>query len=161
MKRIMFLHGLEGSPEGPKVQALRPMFPQLEVPDLRDKSLEDRLYQVSQELILGGDPAFLVGSSLGGLMATILFDRFPELVSGYLLLAPAMQRITLDEIAQAPTNAHMILGTLDSRILNDSARQFARRFNIPVTELEDEHRLSQSNGEILYWTLEGYNKVRI
>jgi pimeloyl-ACP methyl ester carboxylesterase len=42
------------------------------------------------EEVLGGGPVVLVGNSMGGLISLMLTDRHPELVSGLVLVDPAM-----------------------------------------------------------------------
>ena len=83
--KLYFFHGLEGSPQGNKPRFLKKYYPDLIAPALppdiwsRQKILEK---QVS-------GPAYIIGSSLGGLSAILLAMTHPEKIRGMVLLAPA------------------------------------------------------------------------
>ena len=84
----VFLHGLDSSSRGTKGSFFRAHFPGLLFPDFTGP-LEERMDQLDQEL---GDirDLVLIGSSFGGLMATILAMREPLRVARLILLAPAL-----------------------------------------------------------------------
>lgn len=138
--RVIFYHGLESNPNGSKPTALREAFPQLEAPDFQGMEYEDRFAKAEAEL-MSGEPAVLIGSSLGGLMAAELADKHPEMVKGYLLLAPAILR-QRGPIAHAPDASMMILGDGDEiEGLNDAALEFSRDVGVNVLMVNDSHRL--------------------
>eukprot|EP01008_Symbiontida_sp_HLA12_P002730 NODE_664_length_809_cov_1.575802_g656_i0.p1 GENE.NODE_664_length_809_cov_1.575802_g656_i0~~NODE_664_length_809_cov_1.575802_g656_i0.p1 ORF type:complete len:180 (-),score=54.94 NODE_664_length_809_cov_1.575802_g656_i0:210-749(-) len=84
-RRVYFLHGLEGSPEANKPRFLKKYYPDLIVPWL-PPDIEER-HAILKETIR--EPAFLAGSSLGGLSAVLFAMSFPEKVPAMALFAPA------------------------------------------------------------------------
>lgn len=93
----LYLHGFASSPHSTKAQYLRHCFSELQlslaIPDLNQRdfshlTLTRQLEQVGA--ILGASPtAFtLIGSSLGGLTAAWLGEKYRQ-VQGLILLAPA------------------------------------------------------------------------
>jgi pimeloyl-ACP methyl ester carboxylesterase len=84
---IVFVHGLEGSPQGRKAQRLRALGLPLQVRDLRGVSLQGRYDAVERDT--RGGRALLVGSSYGGLVAALLAQAHPERFTGLVLCAPA------------------------------------------------------------------------
>jgi len=83
---LYYLHGLESSPQGFRACYLRESFPQIIAPALPRDVLERRA--ILERIIT--EPAFLVGSSLGGMSALDFAVRRPELVRGMVLIAPAV-----------------------------------------------------------------------
>ena len=84
----VFLHGLDSSSHGTKGSFFRAHFPRLLLPDFSGP-LEERMAQLDRALGKAGD-LLLIGSSFGGLMATILAMREPARVARLILLAPAL-----------------------------------------------------------------------
>ncbi len=90
---IVLAHGLEGSPNGTKAQAIRSAGLPLLAPDGRNKVLADRLPAIEaalEEAISVGGPVVLVGSSYGGLAAAWLAEAYADRIDGLVLLAPAL-----------------------------------------------------------------------
>ncbi|WP_028584179.1 alpha/beta hydrolase [Desulfogranum mediterraneum] len=88
MRPCFFLHGLDSSSQGTKGRWFSRHFPEMRIPDFSG-SLEERLEQLAR-LCGPDDQALLVGSSFGGLMATIHAQRNPGACSRLILLAPAL-----------------------------------------------------------------------
>jgi len=87
-RRLVFVHGLEGSGQGFKAQYLRRLFPEIHTPDFSG-SLQERMAQL--DAVLGIETGWkLVGSSFGGLMAALFACRHPQQVTRSILLAPAL-----------------------------------------------------------------------
>lgn len=140
--RVIFYHGLEGSPNGDKPTALRKIFPTLESPDFQGVDPTERVRLASEDLEAHGEPAYLIGSSLGGMMAAIMANRHPNLVKGYLLCVPAMHWSGHTKgITKVPAVAQMLLAKNDSTALNDAALAFATQHGIPTRTVDDGHRL--------------------
>ena len=84
----VFLHGLESSSKGTKGSWFRERFPEILIPDFVG-TLADRM-AVLQTVLADRDNLVLVGSSFGGLMATVYVLEHPEKVEKAILLAPAL-----------------------------------------------------------------------
>jgi len=87
MKRV-FLHGLESSSRGSKARFLKEMFPDMLVPDFKG-SLSVRMKDL-ESILQGNTDLILIGSSFGGLMATIYTMANEADISRLVLLAPAL-----------------------------------------------------------------------
>lgn len=111
--RIVYLHGFASSPASMKASffrgRLRELGLEMQVPDLapdfRRVTISSQL-EVAEPLVTRG-PTVLLGSSLGGYLATILAERHPESVAGLVLFAPAFgfarrwqQRLGPDALAR-------------------------------------------------------------
>lgn len=170
--RVIFYHGLEGTPQGDKPTALRKTFPQLEAPDFQDVDPVERLRRASADIVARNEPVFLIGSSLGGVTAAIMADRHPDLVKGYLLCAPAMHfnfnypttnhtygtmLWTRHGITHVPKVSLILLGSQDTIHLNAEALAFAEFFKIRVAEVQDGHRLADNVDVIVALAKGGYD----
>jgi pimeloyl-ACP methyl ester carboxylesterase len=158
---LLFLHasGESRSVWAPLFSQLRPKHWQLAAPDLRghgDSSraqaycVEDFIndgHQIISEL--KGRPLVVVGSSIGGLLALLLAQRYPLLIDGLVLLdAPthvahqALEResesfvetITKKLNAFSFVDPQLASGQLEKEILADSARlgEAARSVSVPT-----------------------------
>ncbi|MBW2265051.1 MAG: alpha/beta fold hydrolase [Deltaproteobacteria bacterium] len=84
----IFIHGLEGSSQGTKARFFRAGYSDMIVDDFKGNLGQrmDTLYN----LVNNKTPLIMVGSSYGGLMATLFAYRNPEAVKKLILLAPAL-----------------------------------------------------------------------
>ncbi len=95
--RIVYLHGFASSPQSSKAQFFRRKFAAagvpVEIPQL-DEGRFERLTISGQlgviDRAVRGEPAVLMGSSLGGYLAALYASRHPE-IERLVLLAPAFQ----------------------------------------------------------------------
>jgi pimeloyl-ACP methyl ester carboxylesterase len=95
VSRIVYLHGFASGPTSKKAQFFRERFAQLgiglDIPDLADDNFE-RLTITGQlsviERACRGQPATLIGSSMGGYLAALFAGRHAE-VEKLVLMAPA------------------------------------------------------------------------
>lgn len=85
---MLFLHGLESSSQGSKSRWLRQHFPTVGTPDFIG-SLNDRMEKLNG-ILAGKEDFLLIGSSFGGLMATIYAQENEGRVRKVILLAPAL-----------------------------------------------------------------------
>ena len=88
---IIFAHGLEGTPNGSKIQTLRNSGIEVIAPDFQGMPLIERVELLEK---ISADYAdkkpILGGSSYGGLTAAIVAMRYPDRFRGLLLCAPAL-----------------------------------------------------------------------
>ena len=94
-RRILYLHGFASGPKSRKAQFFRERFAglgtSLEIPDLAEGNFEQ--LTISGQLavidrLAGGEPASLIGSSMGGYLAALYAARHYE-IERVVLLAPA------------------------------------------------------------------------
>ena len=107
--RVAYLHGFASSPGSRKAQffeeRLASVGVRMEIPDLAESRFE-RLTITGQlqvvEHLLAGQPAVLIGSSLGGYLAGLYAARHSE-VKKLILLAPALgfHRLWVEELGPA------------------------------------------------------------
>lgn len=95
MARVLYLHGFASSPASRKAQLFRKRFAKagvdLEIPCLEDGSFRNLTIGGQLRVIertLGGEPAHLIGSSMGGYLAALYAARHPEVLR-LVLMAPA------------------------------------------------------------------------
>lgn len=88
MTTTLFLHGLDSSSQGTKGRYFSSHFPHVLCPDFSG-DLSQRLEQL-EKICAPYKTMTLIGSSFGGLMATIFAIRQPTRVHRLILLAPAL-----------------------------------------------------------------------
>jgi uncharacterized protein len=96
---ILYLHGFASSAKSTKASWFGERFrargielrcPDFNEPDFATLTLTRMLSQLGAELARPGDPAVLMGSSLGGTLAILAAARFPSRVEKLVLMAPAV-----------------------------------------------------------------------
>ncbi len=155
--RVVFCHGLEGSPQGTKVQAMKAAGIDVLAPDFQGQVLAERL-ETLRRVLEGLDPAepvLLAGSSYGGAVAAWTAMESSHPFAGLLLLAPAIHYAEPpipDAEAYAPVDLHTVIihGTADSIVpLSASERYAARSERVELIAVEDGHRLVESLERII------------
>lgn len=98
MTRVVYLHGFASSPRSSKAQFFRRKFAAcgvpMEIPQLDEGRFEDLTISSQLAVIeraVGGQPAILMGSSLGGYLAALYASRNSSGIEKLVLLAPAFQ----------------------------------------------------------------------
>ncbi|NQU63193.1 MAG: alpha/beta fold hydrolase [SAR324 cluster bacterium] len=86
MGKLVFLHGMESSPQGTKSRFIKKHYPDCLIPGL-PADIHQRM-SIIEALVK--KPVRIVGSSLGGLSALLYAARFRERVKGMILIAPAV-----------------------------------------------------------------------
>jgi pimeloyl-ACP methyl ester carboxylesterase len=96
--RVIYLHGFASSPLSSKAQFFRRKFAAsgvaMEIPRLDEGRFEELTISGQLQVIdqaMGGQPAILIGSSLGGYLAALYASRHSSQVERLVLLAPAFQ----------------------------------------------------------------------
>lgn len=142
---ILFFHGKESGPHGSKYKALWQEYPSVYSPDFQGMDLEERL-KYAEFITRERTGLTLVGSSMGGLVAAILYSRYPERFDGYVLMAPAFHWEEAHEIQKMPPpeNVRVVHGTLDDIVPLGDVVSLCEKFNVEVIVVEDCHRLHKS-----------------
>jgi len=147
---VLFCHGLESSPQGRKVQALRAAGLEVLAPDFQGQDLAARVATLLPVLRAHPD-ALVIGSSYGGitaLCAGILHARAGGRLRGLLLCAPALGRYeppadTLELYPPAPTV--IVHGRRDSVVPARVSEDFAAAHpQVRLELVDDEHPLNHS-----------------
>ena len=141
--RLIFIHGLMGSSSGVKATLLREKFPEILTPDF-EGSLDDRMERLRQ--ILGDKSGWtLIGSSFGGLMASLYTCEHPHQVKKLVLLAPALIWPDFAESPPEPVSVPAVVfhGTRDELIPIERSQELAEKvfLNLVFNAVEDDHGL--------------------
>ena len=156
---IIFAHGLEGSPNGSKIRALRNAGFDVVAPDFQGMNLAERV-DLLEEICLkyASQQPVLAGSSYGGLTAAIIAMRMPDIFRGLLLCAPALHLVEppVDEntVLVAPNGLKTVIihGLEDDIVPISCSIDYASRSGNDVVafhQVNDGHRLAESHQEII------------
>jgi pimeloyl-ACP methyl ester carboxylesterase len=142
----IFLHGLESSSRGAKASFLRDVYPDIVVPDFQG-SLAARMASL-QDILAGQRSVALIGSSFGGLMATIYAMANPDNVERMVLLAPALNFPEFSRYSRRRLviPVWMIIGRDDSVTPAGIVLPLAEKIfaDLRYTEAADDHMLAKS-----------------
>lgn len=146
--RLLFIHGLMGSSQGFKAVLLRQLFPDMIIPDFPGEFV-DRMDQL-RRLIGSTDGWIIIGSSLGGLMATWFAIESPQQVKRLVLLAPALPWLPEERIAPVHVPAVIYHGLQDDIVPLETTRLVAQRVfpTLMFQEVDDDHGLGRTVQEI-------------
>jgi pimeloyl-ACP methyl ester carboxylesterase len=143
---MIFLHGLESSSRGAKATFLRDLFPDMLIPDFVG-SLSERM-AVLHSVLAGQKNIQLVGSSFGGLMATIFAMENRDIVDRLVLLAPALNfpEISSYTLKRIDMETWMIIGRDDTVTPAEKVVPLARKIfaNLHYNEVADDHMLART-----------------
>ena len=149
--RLMYIHGSESDSNSGKARQFREWFPGMVTPDFTG-SFEQRMSQLGS-IISNTTGWTLIGSSFGGLMATVFAVDHEAQLRKLALLAPALALDPLTSISKqgrisVPTV--LIHGTLDTVVpLNPVLLIAQQRFShLTVNIVEDDHRLHKTANEL-------------
>lgn len=152
MRPVIYAHGLEGHPKGNKARALRAAGFEVYAPDCRKQPLAERIARIDHCLHLHPH-AVLVGSSYGGLASLFLATQRSTMLSGLVLLAPALH--LREPPASDPStlcvpdalSCTVIHGVHDAIVDVQVSQALAVRSpHIRLLEVADSHRLAESHG---------------
>jgi pimeloyl-ACP methyl ester carboxylesterase len=141
--RLIFIHGLGGSSQGVKATLLRGLFPDILTPDFPGL-LEQRMEKL--RAIVGQTRGWtMIGSSFGGLMATIFTCQNPEQVERLVLFAPALIWPDFAANPPDPVSVPTIIyhGRQDHLIPLETVSRLAEQIFLDLTfhEVDDDHGL--------------------
>ena len=139
--RVVFIHGLEGTPQGKKPMFLREHFDTI-APAMDTSDLPAAILTQAKALV-EANPDVVVGSSFGGAIAVALLEqgiwRGPTV-----LLAPAAQRLSIRNTLPNNVAVTIVHGTRDDIIPLEDSRALANTGTpslVQLIEVDDDHRL--------------------
>lgn len=155
--RLIYIHGSESDSNSGKARQFREWFPGMITPDFKG-SFDERMNQLKK--ILSDQAGWtLIGSSYGGLMATIFALEHEEQVRKLVLLAPALAQEIAPLPKPGPISIPTILihGTQDTVVPLEPVREIAQRLfsNLTLYTVEDDHRLHKTANELDWNTILG------
>jgi len=155
MKNIIFIHGLESSGKGFKGIYLKNLFPDILTPNFEkfkknitlENLLKMRMGQL--DLILKESKSWtIIGSSFGGLMATLYAIRNSDKIERLILLAPFLATPMLQRDDLSPLTIPTIIfhGRHDEIAQYKASRQQAYQLftNLEFNTTEDNHDLNNT-----------------
>jgi len=151
----MFIHGLESNNQGTKAVYFRKHFPDMLTPNFPG-SLDERMADL-RTLLSGKRDITLVGSSFGGLMASIFVMENEPRVKRLVLLAPAVNLMEFSPYRnrkiQVPV--HIYHGRQDEVIPLEDVQSVARQVFSDLTfhSVDDDHYLHKTFEKIDWDTL--------
>lgn len=140
--RVLFIHGLEGSPQGTKARTLAASF-DTETPAM-DTSDFEACVALQAERVRRFEPDVVVGSSFGGAVAVALLQR-EQWRGPTLLLAQAALRQGLRARLPAGVPIWLVHASADEVVPIADSRALARRGTpglVELIEVDDDHALS-------------------
>lgn len=138
--QVFFFHGLESGPMGSKGTYLKDRFG-ASCPDFQGMDLDQRTLKAT-EILEGVDSCVIVGSSFGGLLASLMYQRYPDKIKGLVLCAPAFHRAEADPVKSLPCATTIIHGYRDEVVPWSAVDAKARQLGVTLYSVEDNHRLS-------------------
>lgn len=143
---IIFLHGLDSSSKGNKASFFRNLYPEMIIPDFSG-SLAERMRSL-HAILNGLEDTIMIGSSFGGLMATIYAMENPAAVDRLVLLSPALN---FPELSRYPIRlienpAWLVIGRNDTVTPPADVLPVARNIfiNLRYEEVDDNHMLAET-----------------
>ena len=155
MHPTLFIHGLDSSSQGTKARYFKKRFPKMIIPDFSG-SFTARMTSF-QEISTDISKFILIGSSFGGLMATVFTMQKPEKVLRLILLAPALNFPDFDHYPVSKISAPTLIciGKNDTvtpleKVLPKAESIFT---NIEKLVVDDDHLLRKSFTAIDWFSL--------
>ncbi len=155
--RLVYIHGSESDSNSGKARLFREKFPGMVTPDFKG-SFDERMSQLRK--ILSSQTGWtLIGSSYGGLMATVFTLEHEEQVRKLVLLAPALAQQIAPLPKPGPISVPTILihGTRDTVVPPEPVRAIAEKLfsNLTLYAVDDDHRLHKTASEMDWNTILG------
>jgi pimeloyl-ACP methyl ester carboxylesterase len=146
---IVFSHGKDGDPWGPKIVAMADVAKRhgLQIESIDYRGMEDPAARVAKALAFCrtlSEPVILVGSSLGGHVATSVSAHVPT--RGMFLLAPAFFMQGFEQYTPTPGQCpiEIVHGWSDTIVPVENSIKFAQLYKTTLHVLDSDHRLTNS-----------------
>ena len=161
MQNIIFIHGLKSSGQGFKGRLFQKVIPGCLTPNFEEyntlisnKSLLKKRMEQLIVILKERHPWVIIGSSFGGLMATIYSCQNPEKISKLILLAPYLSTLELDLKKYSPIDMPVIVfhGKHDNVVSIKHSKTYAETLftNLTYNIVNDDHFL-HNTVKILNW----------
>ena len=148
----IFIHGLESDNQGTKSIFFRGHYPDMIIPHFIG-DLSERMKKLN-EVLSGSSGIRLVGSSFGGLMASIFAMENEPRVDRLILLAPAINMIELSDYQLRDISVPVLIyhGEKDDVIPLDAVEPIAKKYfrNLTFNKVDDDHFL-RNTFETIDW----------
>jgi pimeloyl-ACP methyl ester carboxylesterase len=142
----IFIHGLESNNQGTKAIYFREKFPGMLTPNFPGP-MDERMARL-REIVSGQNGILLVGSSFGGLMASIFAMENEPSVSKLILLAPAINLMEFTPYRERKTlmPVHIYHGRQDEVIPISDVEEVAKKVFSTLTfhAVDDDHYLHRT-----------------
>jgi pimeloyl-ACP methyl ester carboxylesterase len=143
---IIFLHGLVSSGQGFKGRLFQRALPGILTPDFTGP-LEERMAQLAP--VIGDRSGWtIIGSSFGGLMATLFARQNPEQLRKLILLAPALaySEYTIDPQPSLSVPTIVFHGEHDEVLPLKPLHAICKKIfkNLVFNIVDDDHRLKKT-----------------
>ena len=152
MTTVIFSHGQESGPWGTKIRAMSEIAKGLgcDVDSIDYQGIADpteRVEKLVRECADINDPLILVGSSMGGHVATAAASTLGA--AGLFVLAPAYYVEGYEELTPPPTMPICIVhGWHDDIVLVENSIRYARKCSATLHLVDGDHRLTENISEI-------------
>jgi pimeloyl-ACP methyl ester carboxylesterase len=150
MEKIIFIHGLESSGSGYKGRFFKNIFPDILTPDFMG-DLDNRM-ELLNKILERYDKINVIGSSFGGLMATIYAINNSAKVNKMVLLAPALSFYKFNEdcIKKVVIPVYIFHGKKDNVVPFKDTQRIAEKIfeNLDFHIVDDDHMLHKTIKEI-------------
>ncbi len=146
----IFIHGLDSSNQGTKAKFFRERYHDMLIPNFPG-SLEERMEKL-HSVLEGKSGIILVGSSFGGLMATLFAMEDETRVKRMILLAPAL--LLMDKTPYKPkavgVPTWIFHGTRDELLPPQDTKKWAETWfkDLTFELVEDDHMLHNTFRQI-------------
>ncbi len=151
----IFIHGLESSNQGTKAVYFRKNFPGMLTPNFPGP-LDERMAKL-QAVLSGKSDTLMVGSSFGGLMASIFAMENEPSVRRLILLAPAINLMEFTPYRERKilVPVHIYHGRQDEVIPIENVQSVASQVfsNLTFHAVDDDHYLHKTFEKIEWGTL--------
>ena len=146
MSYRIFIHGLESGNQGTKSIFFRTKYPDMIIPNFPG-DLQERMQELNK-ILLGKSEIILVGSSFGGLMASIFAMENEDRVNRLVLLAPAINLLELTDYHEKQISLPVWIyhGKEDRVIPLKATKKVARKAfrNLSFNTVDDDHFLHRT-----------------
>jgi pimeloyl-ACP methyl ester carboxylesterase len=147
---IIFSHGKESGPNGAKIQLLANIAQQMgftthSIDYTTCKNVSERVEVLEKFMTKNAtQKQILVGSSMGGYVATVAAQKFA--LEGLFLMCPALYLSNYPVQTYQPitSNIELVHGWQDAVVPYQNSIQFGQKTNAYLHLIEDNHRLSKN-----------------